>query len=76
VRVHGCTITRARALASWAARRLAVGDDLDEQGRAWLTQAQADGQAGKRNLFDPIVSMIESVPERSGGTHSIQLVLA
>lgn len=84
---HPCTLTwqrsdvsrrvfDARALAEWATRRLAAGDYLDEQGRAWLLRAQADGRAGTRTLFDEIVDMIESVGDRSGGGRSIDLILA
>ena len=66
----------ADALAAWAAHRLAVADYLDDDGREWLVQARADGQAGARALFDEIVEMIQSVEVRSGGASSIRLVLS
>ncbi len=84
---HPCTLTwqrsdisrrvfDARALANWAARCIAAGDYLDEEGHAWLIQAQADGNAGKRTLFDEIVETIESVSQHTSGKRSIDLVLA
>lgn len=80
---HPCTLTwqrsdlsrrifDARALAEWATRRLAAGDYLDEQGRAWLTQLQADGRAGRRTLFDRIIELLAFVGERK----PLRLVLA
>lgn len=51
---------------------LAAGDYLDEQGRVWLTQADADGRAGRRTLFDRIIDLLEFVGERK----SLRLVLA
>lgn len=48
------------ALAEWASQRIASGEFLNDDGKAWLTEAVLDGQRQSRSLLDVVIEILQA----------------
>lgn len=62
LRIENMDACRARldglALAEWASERIAAGDFLDDEGKAWLAEAARAGRAQRRCLLDEVIEVL------------------